>query len=71
MATKSGTSTADGAYQARRVATSNLVARLQSSLAEHAVTQSSDPRNWGFAGDLTEVQGHLESALRQLTGVES
>lgn len=71
MANNPSAQTADATYQARRVAITNLLDSIRLSLDEHAVEQSADPRNWGFAGDLGEVEDRLKSILRHLTNADS
>lgn len=49
-------------YQARQSRIQALTQQLQAKLASHATKAASDPRNWGYAGDL----GRTEAALQEL-----
>ena len=53
-------STAVGAYQARQANISILLAALNDKLALHSKWSAKQPRDWGYAGDLGNVQEGLE-----------
>lgn len=71
MASDPNAQTADAAYQTARVAVTNLLDEIRTSLDQHSVQQSADPRNWGFVGDLVYEEERLKSILQHLTGDDS
>jgi hypothetical protein len=42
---------------------------LGSELESHAEKQKGDARNWGFVGDLVEVEASVKRALAHLSGM--
>lgn len=55
--------TAAAAYEARRRDVAKLLDMLKEELAHHAEFAGKESANWGFAGDLSYVQGLLIDAL--------
>jgi hypothetical protein len=49
-------------YQARQARIQALTQQLHAKLASHATKAASDPKNWGYAGDL----GRTEAVLQEL-----
>lgn len=45
------------------------ITALQAAMDAHAEKAATDPRNHGFAGDLSEVERHLIEAMRMLSWV--
>ena len=62
---QSAAQTYDAAYQE----VLELAAQIQKAAEQHRARQQQQPSNWGFAGDLHAVHGHLAEALRMLQGV--
>lgn len=55
--------TAHGQYQdAQKDAKARLTA-IRNALAAHKKVEANDPKNWGFAGDLSYVNGKLDEIL--------
>lgn len=58
--------TAAEAYATRRAAIEAHLSTIDLGLERHQTRQAADARNWGFAGDLAEVQRLLAEAARIL-----
>lgn len=58
--------TAMGAYIDHQEKIARLLARLEEGRRAHAARQVKDPRNWGYSGDLAEVERVLAQALEHL-----
>lgn len=56
--------TAGELYVEKQTAVGLLLMQLQAQLADHAVRQSRQPRDYGYVGDLA----HVEERLRELRG---
>jgi hypothetical protein len=61
--------TAATAYAAHLRNVSAMVDWLESELEAHAERQRGDDRNWGFVGDLVEVERAVRRALSHLSGM--
>jgi hypothetical protein len=55
--------TAAEAYRARRSDVETLLDMLREEVAHHAEYAATEPRDWGFAGDLGHVRDLLVEAL--------
>jgi hypothetical protein len=55
--------TAAEAYKARRSDVERLLDMLREEVAHHAEYAATEPRDWGFAGDLGHVRDLLVEAL--------
>jgi hypothetical protein len=62
------TQTAADAYLTKVEHIGEQIATLDALLAMHAQRQAADPRNWGYAGDLSGVIGQLKAAIEMLGG---
>lgn len=60
------TQNAAAAYASRKAEVDGLIADLQRHLITHGEKAASDPRNWGYPGDL----GMIASLLKQTLGRE-
>lgn len=58
--------TAAEAYAARRATIEAHLSTIDLGLEKHQKRQAADARNWGFAGDLAEVERLLAEAARIL-----
>lgn len=58
--------TAAGVYAERLARAMQLTADIREKLTKHAARQVTDPRNWGFVGDLGYLNQQLAEALRIL-----
>ena len=58
--------TAAQAYAARRSTIKAHLSTIDLDLEAHQKRQAADARNWGFAGDLAEVERLLAEAARIL-----
>lgn len=58
--------TAAEAYAARRATIEAHLSTIDLGLDRHEKRQAADARNWGFAGDLAEVERLLAEAARIL-----
>lgn len=58
--------TADAQYQALRSNVEAQAQKLTAAIAAHAAKQAKDARNYGYVGDLAEVEAKLAEALRLL-----
>jgi non-ribosomal peptide synthetase component F len=65
--TKRTKQTAQEAYEGHQLQITSLMLRIQAQLAEHAAKQAAQPKNWGYAGDLEEVESRLQSVADFLT----
>ena len=61
--------TAATAYAEHRRNVTAMVDWLESELEAHAEKQRGDARNWGFVGDLVEVEASVKRALAHLSGM--
>lgn len=61
---------AAGAYKARQANISILIAALIDGLDAHAKRAAAQPRDYGYAGDLSNAQRRLEEMVASLAGVE-
>jgi hypothetical protein len=61
--------TAATAYAAHLRNVSAMLDWLGSELDAHAEKQKTDARNWGFVGDLVEVEQTVRRALSHLSGM--
>ena len=55
--------TAAEAYRSRRLDVEKLLDMLREEVAHHAEFAATEPRDWGFAGDLGHVRDLLVEAL--------
>lgn len=62
----SNTRTAQAAYAEHQQRIDDQLAAMPALIAAHQKRQQQDPRNWGFAGDLTEVENLLRRAAEML-----
>jgi hypothetical protein len=58
--------TADAQYQALCANVEAQGVKLAAALTAHASKQAKDARNYGYVGDLAEVEAKLAEALRLL-----
>ncbi len=68
MATGNEKKTATEAYDAAAARIQAQINRLQIGLTKHRTVQRTESKDWGFAGDLGEVERNLEAALRTIGG---
>ena len=68
--TERDTRTAAQAYEENMTAIEALLKTLTGQLAEHKTKQATEPRNWGFTGDLAEVRSRLQTAVSFLANDE-
>ena len=61
--------TAASAYAGHLRNVSAMLDWLESEVESHAGRQKAAPGNWGFAGDLAELEGLVKRALGQLSGM--
>ena len=54
---------ANRAYQAKKVAIHSLLVRLTEKLNAHAARQKTDPKNWGYVGDLGRIEELVTEAI--------
>lgn len=59
--------TAAEAYATRRATIEAHLSTIDLGLEQHQKRQESEPLNWGFAGDLVEVERLLAEAARILS----
>jgi len=64
------TRTAQQAYDEHCKAIEELMKRLSQQLAEHKTKQAKEPKHWGYAGDLAEVESRLRTTVSFLAGDE-
>tara|TARA_Y100000310_G_scaffold333981_1_gene412675 strand:+ start:24 stop:227 length:204 start_codon:yes stop_codon:yes gene_type:complete len=60
--------TADSAYQEHREAIDSHIRAIRALLDDHGRAQATEPRNWGYAGDLAHVRGELADIAKGLAG---
>ena len=63
-------STAWEKYAERKKSIDRILNKIKGSLAQHDKKQGKDRRNWGFAGDLGNVESKLSEVLTFLGGSE-
>ena len=61
--------TAAAAYAEHLRNVSAMLDWLSAELQLHAAKQKADARNWGFVGDLVEVEASVRRALGHLSGM--
>ena len=66
MTTSKQKETAAESYAARLQECNQLADSIKAQLQTHATRQASDPRNWGFPGDLDYVIEQLAYVLASL-----
>jgi len=71
MRTKRTGTAASQAYAKRAASISALIRQLTVALKAHAKRAGICPADWGFAGDLAEVEGKIRETLSFLNGISS
>lgn len=56
-------------FQSKLKVTQKLIDELKKALVLEARRQATDPRNWGYVGDLGHVNEELEEVIKFLNGV--
>ena len=60
--------TANDAYRAARERIDRQIGQINHLVRAHAEKQSADPKNWGFAGDLSRLVEQLNEAIECFGG---
>ncbi len=64
--TKANKRTAAADYADRQTECQDLLKRIAAQLEQHRSRQATDPRNWGYVGDLEYAAEHLAYVLASL-----
>ena len=67
IADLNSSSSAEMAYKIRLREMNTLMEALHKALADHERRQDEDPENWGWAGDLGQVNMDMKEMIRFLT----
>jgi hypothetical protein len=62
--------TAADAYATHRRNISRMLGWIEDELEAHAARQQASPRNWGFTGDLAEMERLVKRALGHISGTD-
>lgn len=60
------TKTTSTEYSAKAVQAQDFLKRISTRLAEHQASQATEPKNWGYIGDLGRVNEELAQVLAVL-----